>query len=61
MLSYVIVEFNQALAMETKKRNIPFLGIHSLTNDADGQSSGEFHIDPIHVFPSAFGHLTKQL
>jgi len=59
--SFVVGEFNKVLAIETKKRNIPLLDVYSLTNDADGQSSGELHIDTIHVFPSVFGDLIKQL
>ena len=59
-LSFIIREFNQALAKETKRRNITFLDVYSLTNDADGQASGAFHLDAIHVIPSVLGDLTKQ-
>jgi hypothetical protein len=61
MLSFVIAEFNEALLRETNKRKLPFLDVYSLTNDADVQSSGKFHIDSTHVLPSVLRDLVMQL
>ncbi len=60
-LTSTIREFNSALATVAEERGCGFLDVHALTDDQDGASTGEYHIDGCHLQPRAFVETLSEL
>jgi hypothetical protein len=57
----VVEEFNQALADNAAKRQIPVLDVYTISKNSAGIANDKWYIDNIHLQPSVFEHLIKEL
>lgn len=59
-LVQIIKVFNEILKEETLSAGMNFLDVYTLTDQGDGTASGEYHIDDVHLTPSAMAEAFKK-
>jgi Flp pilus assembly protein TadD len=57
----VVKEFNHALAINAEKKQIPILDAYGLSKTIEGTSNSKWNLDKVHLKPTAFIHMFKNL